>query len=64
MEEKTYVGIDGFTLYDALIKNFISGKKFVGTHEQYETAYANGEIPVNTLVIFTDDESSSSISTI
>ena len=29
---------------------------FIGTREAYETANANGEIPVNAIVIITDDE--------
>ena len=41
------------TQFDNLIKVFI------GTYAQYETANANGEIPINTLVILTDDGASS-----
>jgi hypothetical protein len=29
---------------------------FVGTHAQYDVAYAAGQIPINCIVIFTDDE--------
>lgn len=61
---KQYLNTDGLTLYDSLIRMFISSKKFVGTYEEYQTANANGEIPVNTLVIITDDEESSSISSV
>lgn len=55
MEEKKYVSLNGLTIYDILLKNFINSKKFVGTHDEYESAYANGEIANGTLVIFTDD---------
>lgn len=63
MEEKKYLNLDMLTLYDALIKAFvgdsINSKIFVGTYEEYETANANNLIPINALVIITDDESSS-----
>ena len=58
MEEKKYLNLDGITLYDSLLKNFILGKKFIGTTAEYEEANANGEIPINTIVVITDDESS------
>ena len=35
----------------------IANMIFIGTYAEYETAYANGEIPNNTFVIITDDES-------
>lgn len=41
------------TQFDNLIKVFI------GTYAQYETANINGKIPINTLVILTDDGASS-----
>lgn len=63
MATEKYLSLENMSLYDDLIKSFISGKKFVGTQKQYEAAYANGEIPINTLIIITDDKSSSSIST-
>lgn len=31
---------------------------FIGTYAEYQTAYANGQIPINTFVILTDDGSS------
>lgn len=31
---------------------------FIGTYAEYQTAYANGQIPINTFVILTDDETS------
>lgn len=58
MEEKKYIDLDGMALYDALLKNFILSKKFIGTTAEYEEANANGEIPINTIVVLTDDESS------
>lgn len=39
--------------------NTLSSRIFVGTYAQYETANANGEIPINALVIITDDGTSS-----
>ena len=61
MEEKKYLNLDMLTLYDALIKEFINSKIFIGTKAEYETADANGEIPINTLVIITDDGGSGAI---
>lgn len=59
MEEKKYLSLDMLALYDALIKEFINSKIFIGTKAEYETANANGKIPINTLVIITDDETTS-----
>lgn len=39
--------------------SLLKSKIFIGTYAQYETANANNEIPINALVIITDDESSS-----
>ena len=50
-----YLNLDGLTEYDALIKAFINSKIFIGTYEQYETANANGQVPIGALVIITDD---------
>lgn len=58
MDTIELISFELFTMYDALIKNFINGKIFVGTREQYNASYANGEIPINSLVILTDDETS------
>ena len=60
---KQYLDIDGLALYDSLIKAFVDSKIFIGTYAEYETANANGDIPVNTLVIITDDQSSTGGST-
>lgn len=40
--------------FDNLTDNLI--RVFIGTQAQYEVAYANGKIPVNTLVIITETE--------
>lgn len=58
MEENKYISLDKLTLYDDLIKAFINSQIFIGTYEEYETAYANGKIPINALVVITDDETS------
>ena len=55
MEEKKYLNLDMLTLYDGLIKEFINSQIFVGTYAEYETANANNLIPLNALVIITDD---------
>lgn len=46
----------GLALYDSLIKAFINSKIFIGTDAEYQVACANNQIPINTLVIITDDE--------
>lgn len=46
----------GLALYDSLIKAFINSKIFIGTSAEYQIACANNQIPINTLVIITDDE--------
>ena len=60
MEEKKYLNLDMLTMYDALIKSFIGNsidsKVFIGTYAEYEIANANNLIPLNALVIITDDE--------
>jgi hypothetical protein len=56
---KEFLDMDGLASYDSLIKMFILGKKFIGTRAEYDAANAKGEVPVNTLVIITDDMSSS-----
>lgn len=48
----------GLALYDSLIKAFINSKIFIGTSAEYQVACANNQIPINTLVIITDDETS------
>lgn len=56
--DTNYLDVDGATLYAALIKSFVTNKKFVGTLEEYKTACGNNEIPENTIVIITDGETS------
>ena len=58
MEEKKYLNLEMLALYDALIKQFVDSKIFIGTCAEYKTADANNLIPLNTLVILTDDETS------
>ena len=58
MEEKKYLNLEMLTLYDSLIKKFVDSQLFIGTHEEYETANANNLIPLNALVVITDDETS------
>lgn len=54
---KQFLDFDGLALYDSLIKAFVNSKIFIGTYAEYETANVNGDVPINTLVIITDDES-------
>jgi hypothetical protein len=35
----------------------VASMVFIGTYAEYQTAYANGQIPVNSFVILTDEES-------
>ena len=39
--------------------NKVASMIFIGTYAEYQTAYADGQIPINTFVILTDDESGS-----
>lgn len=60
-DTRKFLDHEGITLYDALIKQFIAnyfdGRVFIGTTEEYQTAYDNGEIAIGTLVFLTDDDS-------
>ena len=38
--------------------NKVASMIFIGTYAEYQTAYADGQIPINTFVVITDDESS------
>lgn len=38
--------------------NKVASMVFIGTYAEYQAANANGQIPINTFVILTDDESS------
>jgi hypothetical protein len=53
---KEFLSIDGLALYDSLIKEFFNSQLFVGTQAEYDAANAIGKIPVNALVVITDDE--------
>lgn len=59
-DTKKFLDHEGISLYDALIKQFIAnyfdGRVFIGTTEEYQTAYDNGEVAIGTLVFLTDDE--------
>ena len=55
-EEIKLISLEKLALYDSLIKEFIDNKVFIGTKEEYETAYANGNIKIGTFVIITDDD--------
>ena len=60
LENKQFLDLVGLAEYDSLIKAFINGKIFVGTYEEYQTAYANGDIKIGCLVCITDDQTGSS----
>lgn len=38
----------------------VASMVFIGTYAEYQTAYANGQIPINSFVILTDEESGGS----
>lgn len=38
----------------------VASMVFIGTYAEYQTAYANGQIPINSFVILTDEEGGSS----
>lgn len=63
MEIKQFLDTEGLALYDELIKIFINSKIFVGTQSQYQEANAKGEIPINAIVIITDDENDAAAGT-
>lgn len=37
------------------LRDVINGQIFIGTHQEYEDAYARREIAIGTLVLITDD---------
>ena len=57
-QEIKIISLDRLTFYDSLMKTYIGSKLFVGTTEEYKTAYANGEISIGAIVVLTDDETS------
>ncbi len=56
MDEKYYLTYEGLSEYDALIKAFITGRLFIGTTLEYESALANGQLINGAIVVLTDDE--------
>lgn len=53
---KNYLDFTGLQLYDEKIKKIINNNAyFVGTQEDYNTAYSNGLISEGMLIIITDD---------
>jgi hypothetical protein len=57
--ENKYLDLDGLVIYHEFMKAFVNSKIFIGTYNEYQTAYANGEIALNALVVITDDENNS-----
>ena len=53
---KNYLDFTGLQLYDEKIKKIIKNNAyFVGTQEDYNTAFSNGLISEGMLIIITDD---------
>ena len=59
MSKSKILDHDGLKIYDQNIKAIIKANAyFVGTQEEYNTAYSNGSITDGMLVILTDDNDS------
>ena len=53
---KNYLDFTGLQIYDEEIKKLIKNNAyFVGTQEEYYTAYSNGLISEGMLIVLTDD---------
>ncbi len=53
---KNYLDINGLKVYDKNIKKLIKENAyFVGTQEEYNTAYSDGLISDGMLIVITDD---------
>lgn len=53
---KNYLDFTGLQIYDEEIKKLIKNNAyFVGTQEEYNTAYSNGLISEGMLIVLTDD---------
>lgn len=55
MNENLYMGEVGLAELWSLMKQYVDGKVFIGTKEEYNEAYAAGAIAVGQLVIITDE---------
>ena len=56
MNKSNFLDSTGLKIYDAKIKEMIKNNSyFVGTEEEYNTAYSNGLISDGMLIILTDD---------
>lgn len=59
MNKSKLLDQDGLKIYDKKIKTIIKANSyFVGTREEYNTAYSNGSITDGMLIILTDDNES------
>ena len=59
MSKNIFLDSTGLKIYDAKIKAIIKKNAyFVGTTEEYNTAYSNGDITDGMLIILTDDNDS------
>lgn len=59
MSKSNFLDTDGLKIYDKKIKAIIKANAyFVGTKEEYNTAYSNGSITDGMLIIITDDNES------
>lgn len=58
MSKSIFLDSTGLKIYDAKIKAMIKKNAyFVGTQEEYNTAYSNGDITEGMLIVLTDDDS-------
>ena len=56
MSKNNFLDATGLKIYDTKIKEIINNNAyFVGTKEEYNTAYSNGLISEGMLIILTDD---------
>ena len=56
MSKSNFLDTDGLKIYDKKIKKLIKENAyFVGTQEEYNTAYSDGLISDGMLIVITDD---------
>lgn len=55
MNENLYLGEVGLAELWSLMKQYVDGKVFIGTKEEYDVAYAAGAIAAGQLVVITDE---------